>query len=614
MVGCTDLGKYLSTLAYTVLPASSSLLPGRLQGLHTTYPKHHRIMSLNQLSMLLGLPDSDCQQILDYGSTLSKAEAADHFKNLLGDSPQAIEFISTFNSRRQDPKPAPAPVTSQNRPSNADSVARNPRQSKKKKAPLHKPAPRQIADTGPTPGTVYNKKAVEDDYMTGARPAAPTPSASSSNVPSRAATPQTSTPPPQKQQQQQQKSGKPPPSAAGSLVSDLLAPKQKAKPSPNASRSSTPGPASSRGNGQQTTTKISITGGTAMHGASTAVADLDAAIRSLEITTNPLLANSGKGDGGDGVAARRCNCVATRHPLQNAAPNCLSCGKVICLKEGLGPCTSCGAALLSQSEVQSMIRELRAERGREKQAADRDVHRRADVAATPRPFTKPRTGDHGQEEGGEEEAAGGAEARAREHRDKLLNFQAQNARRTTVRDEAADFDVSGAMAGFGGNLWASPEDRARELKRQQKLLREMEWNARPDYEKRQQVVSIDLVGGKVVKKMMAKERPPSPEVEDGDNGGGGGSGGGVLEETNANKRSGAGGAFSRNPLLGSMIKPVYDAKGKGVALEGRKDRATRWRRVQDDMGDNEAVILDGGLYGGREGSPMGTAGDEPDRA
>lgn len=559
-------------------------------------------MSLNQLSMLLGLPDSDCKQILDYGSTLSKAEAADHFKNLLGDSPQAIEFISTFNSRRQDPKPAPAPVpapvANQQRPSNTESAPRNPRQSKKKKAPLHTPAPRQIADTGPAPGTVYNKKAIEDDYITGARSGAPTPSGS--NVPSRASTPKISAPP-----ASQPKYSKQPPSAAGSLVSDLLAPKQKQKPTSNpTSRSSTPGPApssssSSKNNGQ--VTKISITGGTPMHGASTAVADLDAAIRALEITTNPSLSGGTKADD---AAARRCNCVATRHPLQNAAPNCLRCGKVVCLKEGLGPCTSCGAPLLSQAEVQSMIRELRAERGREKQAADREAHRRADVAATPRPFTKPRTG------GAEAEA----EARALEHRDKLLNFQAQNARRTTVRDEAADFDVSGAMAGFGGNLWASPEDRARELKRQQKLLREMEWSARPDYEKRQQVVSIDLVGGKVVKKMVARERPPSPEEVEEASIGGAGSGGGrgrVLGETDANR--GAGGAFSRNPLLGGMIKPVYDAKGKGAALEGRKDRATRWRRVQDDMADNEAVILDGGIYGGGDSSaPTGSAGDEPD--
>lgn len=547
----------------------------------TEHPKRFK-MSLNQLSMLLGLPDSDLQQIVDYANTLSKAEAADHFKNLLGDSPQAIDFISSFNSRRQEPKPAAAPpvATSSQPSSDIDAVPKRPRAPKKKKAPLHTPAPRQIVNNSVGSGTVYSKKAWEDDYIIG-RPGGP--SATGSNASSKAPTPKSSTPPPQK-------TSKPPPSAAGSLVSDLLsAPRNKNKSNPT-SRSSTPGPAAtSKKDGN--VTKVSIAGGLPMHGASGAIADLDAAIRALEITTNPSLSG-----GKDDTAVRRCNCVATRHPLQSAAPNCLSCGKVICVKEGLGPCTFCGAPLLSSEEVQAMIRELKEERGREKQAVNREANKRPDVASAPRPFTKARTGF---------EAADEAEAKAREHRDKLLNFQAQNARRTTVRDEAADFDVAGAMSGMGGSMWASPEERAKELKRQQKLMREMEWNARPDYEKRQQVVSIDLVGGKVVKKMMARERPPTPPELDEDYRVG------ALEDIDANTRSATGGAFSKNPLLGGMIKPVYDAKGKGVALEGRKDRATRWRRVQDDLEDNEAVILDGGVYGGKDVATTGSTGDEP---
>lgn len=337
-----------------------------------------------------------------------------------------------------------------------------------------------------------------------------------------------------------------------------------------------------------------------MHGASTAVADLDEAIRSLELTTNPKHASNSPA----GIAARRCNCVATRHPLQTAAPNCLNCGKVICVKEGLGPCTFCGKPLLSSSDVQGMIRELKAERGREKQAADREAHRRPEVAAAPRPFTAPRTGLEGKED-----EITAAEARAREHRDRLLAFQAQNARRTTVRDEAADFDVVTS----GPSMWASPEERARELKRQQKLLREMEWNARPEYEKRRQVVSIDLVGRKVVKKMAAIERPPSPMTWDEPDGVDYGAP--VVEQVpNSERVAGAGGAFSRNPLLGGVIRPVFEAKGegKGVELEGRKDRKTRWRRVQDDLDDNEAVILDGGVYGGSgDALPVGGGGDEP---
>ncbi len=522
----------------------------------THYHPGSAAMSLAQLSRLIGLPDSELQQVLDTASSLSKAEAADLLKGLLGDEPQAIEFISAFNSRRNDPRETPS--SSAGQPNETDAVPKYHRASKKKKTPLHTPAARQVTVQGPAPGTVYNKRDREDDYIWGT----PTP-------PSNAKPPPPRVPPSSKATGSAPKQ---PPSAAGTLVSDLLAaPKSKPKSNP-VSRTSTPGPAAKSGK----TAKVSITGGTPMHGASTLVTDLDAAIRSLEITTNPSLSST------NDVAARRCDCLATRHPLQAAAPNCLNCGKVICIKEGLGQCTFCGTPLLTPSEVQAMIKELKAERGREKMAADREAHRRADVSGTPRPFTNPRDGVD----------LSAAEAKAREHRDRLLGFQAQNARRTTVRDEAADFDVSAAVAGgSGGSIWASPEERALELRRQQKILREMEWNARPEYEKRQTVVSIDIGKGKVVKKTMAVVRPPSPaedhqrptEVP-------------VLKETDANR--GTGGAFGKNPLLGAMIRPVYDAKEKGSALEGRAGSTASWRRVQDDLDDNEAVILDGGLHGG----------------
>ena len=67
------------------------------------------------------------------------------------------------------------------------------------------------------------------------------------------------------------------------------------------------------------------------------------------------------------------------------------------------------------------------------------------------------------------------------------------------------------------------------------------------------------------------------------------------------------GAFERNPLLGGLIGPVWKAaegQGKGKEIvdeEGEKENRSRamWRRVQDDGEDNEAWILDGGVYGGR---------------
>lgn len=241
-----------------------------------------------------------------------------------------------------------------------------------------------------------------------------------------------------------------------------------------------------------------------------------------------------------------------------------------------------------------MIRELREERGREKMAQDANAHRKADISRTPAPFSKPASADY----------LSPAEAAAKEHRDKLLAFQAQNAKRTTVRDEAADFDVSMAR-GSAGNMWASPAERARELKRQQKVLRELEWNARPDYEKRRQVVSIDLVNGKVVKRMGAVDRPAEVESEEEVDTP-------LVEVSNIDTGNVSGGAFSRNPLLGSLIKPVYQidkGKGKGKGKENEEDgyvdddrgevrKKKTWRRVQDDFDDNERVILDGGVSGG----------------
>jgi hypothetical protein len=159
-----------------------------------------------------------------------------------------------------------------------------------------------------------------------------------------------------------------------------------------------------------------------------------------------------------------------------------------------------------------------------------------------------------------------ASEKAKQHRDKLLGFQAQNARRTQIHDEAADYDVPSA----GTNMWASPAARAKQLKKQQKILREMEWNARPDYEKRRVVASIDLKGGRVVRKMAEVERPDfsgddaaEPEedylapVPDGD--------------------GRAGGAFSNNPLARGLIKPkAKEEQGKGAVRE----KGSTWRRVQ----------------------------------
>jgi hypothetical protein len=326
-----------------------------------------------------------------------------------------------------------------------------------------------------------------------------------------------------------------------------------------------------------------------MHGQSTALTDLDSAIRELEMQTNPSLALTPEQN-----ARRKCNCMAQRHPLLEASPNCLNCGKIICVKEGLGPCTFCNSPLLSTTEIQSMVRILREERGREKQEANNAAHRRSEVSKTPRPFsgsshlTTPATSTPATSDSESERLAA-----AKQHRDKLLAFQAQNARRTRIHDEAADFEIPAA----GQNMWATPAERAMQLKKQQKILREQEWNARPEWEKRKVVASIDLVGGKVVRRMAQAERPPSPQSEDED------------EEEVLKEHRGEKPKLSNNPLLGSLIRPVAKTEGSGKGKERAVEKGTTWRKVQDDNDDNEQWILDGGLYGAN--SSVVAAAEEP---
>lgn len=232
-----------------------------------------------------------------------------------------------------------------------------------------------------------------------------------------------------------------------------------------------------------------------------------------------------------------------------------------------------------------MVKVLREERGKEKMAANNASQKRAEVAAAPRPFSTPRPGtpvSSNPASDSENEKL----AKAKAHRDKLLAFQAQNARRTQVHDEAADFETPTS----GLSMWASPQERAMQLKRQQKALREQEWNARPEYEKRKVVASIDLAGGKIVRRMAAAERPATPESEEDDAG----------FTTAPQKGRSGGGAFSNNPLLGSLIRPTIKIETKGK--EPVRETKQTWRRVQDDTADNEQWILDGGVYGASQGS------------
>lgn len=544
--------------------------------------------ALPRLQQLLPLDDESLKQVLEYAGSLPKDAAAEHLKNLLGDDPKSLEFISSFNMRRQN-APASSASTSQTTSQKASSEAPRATQAKpkKKKANIHALPARQVEGYGNVAGG-YQKRNEEDYMPAGQRhrdqvadnlalrqkpDATQMPLITDDAAPTR-----------------QPITSKAPPSASGPLISDTLSPKKSnsARVSAQSSRNASPAPK----------TKVNISGGTAMHGASTALSDLDAAIRSLEMQTNPSLAGSTASD----REKRKCNCMATRHPLLDMAPNCLDCGKIICVKEGLGPCTFCGAQLMSSDDVHKVLRVLKDERGEERMKANNATHKRAEVsqgkakAYTGRDFlasaSSSRSTPLSSQPATPADSDDEASEKAKAHRDRLLGFQANNARRTQIHDEAADYDLPSA----GTNMWASPQERAQQLKKQQKIMREMQWNAKPEYEKRQVVASIDLKGGRVVRRMADVEKPNFDEP-----------GADVEEDFQMPASTEGGGAFSNNPLASGLIRPTArEAKGK----EAVREKKSTWRRVQMDADDNEQWILDGGLYGEDASQPQGN--EEPE--
>ncbi|KGO68100.1 Zinc finger, C2HC5-type [Penicillium italicum] len=478
-----------------------------------------------RLSQLLPLDPESLSQVIDYAVSLSREACADHLKNLLGDSPAALEFISSFNSRREPQRPPQNPSTQSRDASRSSGGAKKG----KKKAPLHTAGPPRRPENYGDVGGGY-KKAEEEDYMSSRKPAVPTTappphgSSASSRTPSLPVS-----------------SLKPPPSASGPTISDML-PNVRSKVSKSTRQGGGAG-SSSKGNSALTTNDIS---------------DLTAAIAALEVSTNPSLGKR-----------RSCTCYGSLHPVFDPAPNCLNCGKIICSLEGLQPCSFCGTPLLSADEVQGMIRELRAERGQEKMRVHNEgVHHEGVPRPTP-----------GSEPSSKLDAA-------KAHRDKLLQFQAQNARRTKVVDETADFETPNVAS----TLWMTPTQRALALKKQQRIQREMDEKARPEWERKKTVMSLDIKGGKVRRVYHSAPAESTPEVSEPD----------PVDEGGAEDIPQGQHTFSRNPLLaaGGLMRPVWRAPEiKPAEVVEQTERKQTWRRVQDDNDDNEQWILDGGIHG-----------------
>lgn len=146
---------------------------------------------------------------------------------------------------------------------------------------------------------------------------------------------------------------------------------------------------------------------------------------------------------------RKCDCQASEHDLIN---NCLSCGRIVCSQEGSGPCVFCGELVCTEEEMEL----IKSKKGDS--------------------LKKSLMGKGGGGKGLEE---------ALKHRNKLLEFNDNMAKRTIVIDDEMDYFDSNSQ-------WLTADDR----KKVKKLEEEMH-SAKHDRRSNRKI-TLDFAGREVV--------------------------------------------------------------------------------------------------------------------
>lgn len=190
------------------------------------------------------------------------------------------------------------------------------------------------------------------------------------------------------------------------------------------------------------------------------VRDLEAALQSLSV---------------NGRNRKACDCMGAKHGLLEMAPNCLNCGRIVCNKEGIGPCLFCEQPLLPNEQLEQLLRVLESQK--------------LDVLST--------MGKKALAAAGITHEAptnlGRSSAQAQANLDRLLGYQENDAVRTRIIDQAGDADLPSS----GVNRWATIEEQAEQLRLQQQRLRKLEYERKVRAGQGRKVLSIDVRGNRV---------------------------------------------------------------------------------------------------------------------
>lgn len=325
-----------------------------------------------------------------------------------------------------------------------------------------------------------------------------------------------------------------------------------------------------------------------------ALTEIDAALRALELTTSTA-ANTKQ---------ITCDCAARRHGLNQVSPNCLSCGKIICTVESYTRCSFCHAELLTRSQKDEIIAELKRERGVESNVANNQHQKRKATAGTgmkvayagkaganyssmPQSTTSQMSTEQIEQ----------SMESATKRKEELLNHISSGYRRTVI-DQASDFTAEAS------DKWSTPAQRALALRQAQaKLLAS---------EDRGRVISLTLNGGKV-KMQNSKREVREHDVDAGiereqrkiE----------VEKEREEKEQEAVNKAYTPNELMQDLrqSKVTRPIPQSGESLPAGSDwwksgQRKGWRRVQDyddedqdDDSRNERIILDSGTLDGQPG-------------
>ncbi|KAI9261925.1 putative zinc finger motif, C2HC5-type-domain-containing protein [Helicostylum pulchrum] len=274
-----------------------------------------------------------------------------------------------------------------------------------------------------------------------------------------------------------------------------------------------------------------------------------------------------------GKKRKPCQCQATKHPLLTAAPNCLSCGKIICTSEGIGPCTFCEEPVLSKEQQIALIAEAKKKRAEQKQQQQPSKRAPSGNGGGTQAYSSKVGGDIYSTRYEEDENR----LKAEEHKEKLLEFQRTSAQRSTVIDQATDFELPTDQA----NFWLSPQERALLIKKQQSNLRRIE---RKGQSSKRKVMTIDVQTKQV--KMVDVDDDTSSEDE------------APVEKMSLSKQpqendASSAGTYAVNPLLKGIERPTFIGKH----TKKTKGQLRRKERVQYDLDD----VMNDYIYSGSIG-------------